>query len=661
MNMRPILFLLFSFFVSFLQAQSFDFADNKRKIDSAIKALEKFKQKDSARLSNIINIFNLARFKKEKELVMPYLEEARILSKQTNSTYGMANCLFFTAGYHRSTSNYSNAIVYFDSVIQFAGNSENKILIKVKYKAFHEKGLIYKIQGKLYQAINNFIESLNICKNQDTIYLQKNYKFIAESFVALKNRRQAIKYINLAIQLCKVRMDTSEYIGNSIDLAQIYLNENNADSAKFILHGLPSYLNDKTASTIMYAYYKQMGTVKYLVSEFDSASVFFEKSLLFLNDGLHIDMKSGVLASYALSEIKRNNLVKAKNIIDELSASALSIDKKDRIVLSYECLAQYYKKLGNFQLANEFLEKELILNDSIYELENLKLANLSADLFESENKEKEIRQLAIEKNQNELKLKQQGLINKALIGSTFGVSLLGFLGFRNFRGRQKLQQAKITELEKDKQLMAVDAMLRGQEEERSRIAKDLHDGLGGMLSGTKLSFMNVKENLIMTQENASLFDRSLSMLDNTISDLRKVAQNLMPEALVKFGLDEALKDYCQNVTASSNLEVEYQYLGEKRKLSNTAEVFIYRIIQELVNNALKHAHAKNLLVQLTMQANLVTITVEDDGVGIDKKLLEKNKGAGMDNVLYRVDYFKGNLDMVSNPNQGTSIHIELHV
>ena len=119
---------------------------------------------------------------------------------------------------------------------------------------------------------------------------------------------------------------------------------------------------------------------------------------------------------------------------------------------------------------------------------------------------------------------QKSTLNKILIGAAFAIFLISLLGYRNFRNKQKvasqqhlIQQQKILELEKDKQLFAIDAMLKGQEEERSRIAKDLHDGLGGMLSGTKLSFIHMKENLVLTPENAALFDKSLAMLDRTIA------------------------------------------------------------------------------------------------------------------------------------------------
>ena len=224
-----------------------------------------------------------------------------------------------------------------------------------------------------------------------------------------------------------------------------------------------------------------------------------------------------------------------------------------------------------------------------------------------------------------------------------------------------LQAKRITELEKEKQLQAVDAMLQGQEEERSRLAKDLHDGLGGMLSGVKISFSTMKENLVMDAANAVVFERSINQLDSSISELRKVAHNLMPEALVKFGLVDATKDFCNSMASSSNVKINCESFGEKRILGNTADIYIYRIVQELINNAIKHADAKQILVQLTTTADKVLITVEDDGKGFNTNNLTTSKGIGISNIQHRVDYFKGKMDVNSKPDNGTSINIELTV
>ena len=155
-------------------------------------------------------------------------------------------------------------------------------------------------------------------------------------------------------------------------------------------------------------------------------------------------------------------------------------------------------------------------------------------------------------------------------------------------------------LETEKQLTATEAVLKGEEQERTRLAKDLHDGLGGMLSGIKYSFQTMKRNLIMTPENQQAFERSMDMLDSSIKEMRRVAHNMMPEALVKFGLDTALKDFCNDINQSGALQVNYQSIGmENAVLDQTTAITIYRIVQELINNTMKHAAAKTAIVQVS--------------------------------------------------------------
>jgi signal transduction histidine kinase len=155
-----------------------------------------------------------------------------------------------------------------------------------------------------------------------------------------------------------------------------------------------------------------------------------------------------------------------------------------------------------------------------------------------------------------------------------------------------------------------------------------------------------------------MFERSLDMLDTSIHELRRVAHNMMPEALVKFGLEEALKDYCANLNNAHILNVQYQSFGMAQRIDNSTEIIIYRIIQELLNNIFKHAKATEVLVQLLREENRLSITVEDNGKGFDVSNLEKSKGDGWANIRSRVDYLKGKLDLHSDAQKGTSVNIE---
>lgn len=269
-------------------------------------------------------------------------------------------------------------------------------------------------------------------------------------------------------------------------------------------------------------------------------------------------------------------------------------------------------------------------------------------------------------------LRQRQLWNYFLAAIILSLGLIVFFIFRNYRQRQKLtekekilQQQKIEQLEKEKQLAATQAVLQGQDEERRRLAKDLHDGLGGMLSGVKFSFNTLRENMNMTEETRQTFARNMDMLDSTIYELRRVAHNMMPESLIKFGLDSSLQDMCHAVEETGTLMVNYQSMGiEGHSVDNTIAVHIYRMVQELLNNVMKHAQATEAFVQVMQSKGHFTITVEDNGKGFDTSgegNPVKPNGMGWMNIRSRVDLLNGLIDIKSAPQNGTSVYIEFNI
>jgi two-component system NarL family sensor kinase len=172
----------------------------------------------------------------------------------------------------------------------------------------------------------------------------------------------------------------------------------------------------------------------------------------------------------------------------------------------------------------------------------------------------------------------------------------------------------------------------------------------------------MRRNLIMTPENQESFERSMDMLDSSIKEMRRVAHNMMPEALVRFGLDTALKDFCNDINKSGALNVNYQSIGmEGIVLEETTSITLYRIVQELLNNTMKHAKASSAIVQVTKSENVISLTVEDDGRGFDINKLKEKSGIGWANIKNRVDFLNAKLDLTSKECEGTSVQIELKV
>ena len=171
----------------------------------------------------------------------------------------------------------------------------------------------------------------------------------------------------------------------------------------------------------------------------------------------------------------------------------------------------------------------------------------------------------------------------------------------------------------------------------------------------------MKGNVILHEQDANLFTKSILQLDSAIAEMRRLAHNMMPESLLKFGLIQAIQDYCESINESKILQLTFKDFGINKRLENDTEIILYRVIQELVNNAIKHAQAENIMIQLVKNDNHITLTVEDDGKGFDVKTLEKIKSFGLNNIQSRVDYLKGNLEIDSKQNIGTSFYITIPV
>jgi len=240
------------------------------------------------------------------------------------------------------------------------------------------------------------------------------------------------------------------------------------------------------------------------------------------------------------------------------------------------------------------------------------------------------------------------------------IAVLFYVRFQ--KQKQVLQLQKIRQLETEKQLTATESVMRGEEKERSRLARDLHDGLGGMLTGIKYSLGTMKGNLILKAEDAMAFERSIDMLDSSIKEMRRVAHSLLPEALVKYGLDMAVKDFCSDISQSGKMKIIYQSFGmENLRIENDYSKTIYRIVQELIGNALKHSGAREVVLQLSCDDSTLSMTVEDNGSGFAVEDIENTAGIGLKNIRSRIDYLKGSLDIDSSPEGGTSVFIEINL
>lgn len=352
------------------------------------------------------------------------------------------------------------------------------------------------------------------------------------------------------------------------------------------------------------------------------------------------------------------NQKKYKEAIPIIEDLILTDKFPDNLKEHYKNLAKANNELGNYQKAYQFSEKFITLNDSSNAIAfRDQIITLEAKFNKTQN-EKKISQLLAQKEKAALVSKNDRL-NLLLLTLLAFFLLIGILIVWKYFKNQKFQkeldfQNEIENLENKKNLDVSNALLQGEEIERKRLARDLHDGLGSMLSGLKLYYSGTEQN------NKNEFQEVNHQLDNSIKELRQIAQNLMPESLLKLGLIAALKDLCSRFS-NDKTTIEFQDFGIQNNISESKQITIYRIIQELINNALKYANATEIIVNCSQNENIFLITVEDNGQGFDSKKANLFDGMGLKNIQNRVNFLKGELEIESQPETGTVFNIELNI
>ncbi len=348
-----------------------------------------------------------------------------------------------------------------------------------------------------------------------------------------------------------------------------------------------------------------------------------------------------------------------------ISQSSSNILAKERAE-AYSLLSNVYYKKNDFKLSLEYKTAYASLKDSLNNFEQQKALSDLTIKHQLDQKLKDLKLLELE---NKSVLSKFSITRNSLYALTLGcVGLLVLLYFVvNFYNQKmkvekiindqqhEIDSQKIRELEDNIKISSMQSMIVGQEKERERIATDLHDSLGGLLSAVKLQFDQVKT-VSSNGKYEESYNKATDLLDTAVSEVRNISRNLQPSALKKLGLVSAIKDLINRFDAKDNPEIFFQYYNMEEKINDITALSIYRIIQELLNNTIKHANAKEVLIQITREGNEIIIEYEDDGVGIDQN---KKKGMGLDNINYRVNFLKGTMSIDSDTNKGVSFLIRI--
>jgi len=648
-----------------------------------VDSLEKELKKSDNDSINVFIILQLPQkyFMYDSVKAFGYLEKGYAMAKKLNWDYVYGVYYENKAMVKQTAGDGTAAELFYDSAIFYYKKSADakrnkKETSDAKLSIANCKGMKGELllgKQEYKEAIAEYMLAVEAWKNSDepnkAAAIGVYYAKISTVYYKLNQIDKALEYDKLSLALNENNNNEEDKAYILIYVCDDFIRLHQIDSALFYLSKAKPIIEKLNGRHLNIQYYNKLGAISRYKKDFKTAIGYFNKTL-----SIARSEKNGqyqIVASLKIIGVcykQSEDYVSARSYLVQALRGAREKNFQIEITEILQELVEVEKKSNHPAQAFVYLEELSMIKDSASVSATKKSIAEIENKYKAAEKEKTIIQLEKDKQIQSLSIKQKSTLNYFLIGSLAASLIIGFLGYRNFRNRHllakkeaELHQKQISELEKDRQLIAVDSMLKGQEDERSRLAKDLHDGLGGLLSGVKFSLSNMKDNLIITPDNMAVFERSLDMLDTSIKELRRVAHNMMPEMLSKFGLDEALKEYCSTVNATKLLTVKYQSLGMDLRLDTSVEIIVFRIVQELLNNIMKHAAATEALVQLIREDNRFNVVVEDNGKGFDVSMTENSSGAGWINIRSRVDYLKGQLDIHTETGKGTLVNIEFNV
>lgn len=549
---------------------------------------------------------------------------------------------------------------------QARNTKDQKMLADVYFLLATYEKTIFANQKKSFDYFTRSLEFYKILK--DTTQINRVNRDIAESYRDAGLYKRAIEKYESLIEYYSSKQDLSMKTHLLADLSKVYKENGDVEKELQFLNKsieLNKELND-TLLTISFLLDK-VSTYERL-NEVDSALIMAFNAFKLADE---IENKNEL--SKSLYYIGYLNKLKSNydRATKYLSKSEELIDKRpyslDRLHL-YRELSNCYVSIDNYKDAHEYTLRYANLNDSILNRDKLEAEYNITLKFEVNEKEKDIKNLELEKEYAQTKNNQQ---RRALYILTAGLGLLLLLLYYIVRfytqkistekiitgQKQEITQQKIRELEDNIKISSMQSMLEGQEIERQRIAKDLHDSLGGLLSTIKLQFDSVqtKKNQI---ENLKEYKNAHKLLDTAVNEVRSISQNLQPGSLMSLGLIPALNDLINRFDDEHYPEILLQHYDIPDKIDTMVSLSVYRVIQELLNNTVKHAKASEVLIQLDREGDELVIQYEDDGIGFEEISL-KRKGMGLDNIRSRINYLKGTISIDSRENEGISVLIRV--
>lgn len=595
-----------------------------------------------------------------KEVIYSAISDSNIISDK----YMLGKNLNYLGIVYQYQAIYDSADYYFNRCLKIAKQITN---MQLEMFAYNNLAINFKNNGDYEDAINYFIKVLEEEEKRDNKErIAAVLNDIGNTYLYMNNFEMGIEYQRKALKIIE-QVDT---ITNSA----ISIKANTLNSIGYTYNALE--INDSALH-----YYEKSLVLKKQINNLYS----WCNTKLNLCNLLPWDSYEYVLCNQELLEVQKQ-INDRRGIVETRINLALSYsemgDVKKSLNDNFDILNNYsdlcddkmlgqlhkniagdYYLLGDFKSAYDYRIYYDHFQDSIrnkiYSSDILEIT----EKYQSERKDREITAQNLEIvnaklriSETELRVSNKNKLIYLLLGG--GLTLLFFGLFIIQRNKRKAQQEKdkaiITEQEK-----GLIAVFNAQEEERGRVAKDLHDGIGQQISAVNLNFQALAKKIVSISDDFKPdINKIKKMIADTGTDVRSISHQMMPRALTKYGLIDALEDMIDSSFVNSKIKCEFEYFNMDKRLPQNIEIGLYRIAQELVSNIFRHSQAQKVNIQLVKKENHCILIVQDDGRGIEDK---NTDGIGIRNMNSRLSAMNGELNLESDSHSGTTAIVKIRL
>lgn len=575
-------------------------------------------------------------------------DEVIVISKSINYIRGVAKATHYSGIVYSDKSEYDKALKRYRMAMQLYRSIHYSRGVGACYTNI---GNLYRFRGVLDSALVNYQSALKIFQHyRHSDALSQAYGNVGGMFQEMRQFKKALDYHTQSIAAAIESHDSSilsrALINQGTVLNDLKQPEESAaahQSALIIADAIGDTYSLVLANINLADHYKQQKDYNKAIAYGESAL----KYVLQLETPFDVaDVKRALGDVYAAAEMYS----KAQALYLDAITVAKDINATGILAATYRSMHRASASTGDYERAYHFQQLAQRYDSTRLNEKQLSIINELEVKFQSLQKDESIARQKLELE----KSKQYVLYS---IGAAVILSLSILLFYLYYNNKRREHRRLLNETARENEFKVLQALMQGEEKERVRIASGLHDEVGGILAAAKmhLSALGPLHDVAASPP----YHNATKLLDEASSSVRKTAHNLMPELLLTHGLDFALRRYCDNISNDRGLAIQYDSWGEIERFSSNIELSVYRIVQELLNNMIKHSQATEGLVQLSVQEGMLSITVEDNGIGFTPT--DAHAGMGIASLRTRVQALNGKMDVTTASGAGVSVFLEFPI